>query len=489
MSALNQSGDLSPFEEVVPESTRFTGLSKSSLLTQRRRVRIVPQGGRTAGSAGAGGANTQIQFLVADQGGLIDMRSMVVNYWIQCKTGSNAVPDDGHPFTTVQVALNGQLLDNITSASKVTNIEMKMGGSQSYYKTAGSMQGFELLNNDLCHAVLPATYSSISSAFGQYGNVTLNTPDIFTRCTTGASAYTNQLAGSPRSIPFGLISGVGRMKTYLPISILGELMITLVTGSAGDVVFTPTNDTTGDYSLAGISLEFDVVVPDPRFMEYLQKVAQEPGTGLNLPYESTIVSSGGTITSSASLKESTIVVSRATNHLLRSSLVQIPSNRLSSVNYPSQSAFSHAGTWSTQWRVGSQAFPQIPAEGDASLFAMSMDAYGSVTQENGSVINRLLWGQSTDTTNAGTGAVYADSVCQTTRFCYADSFIPSYGFQVVKGGAEPLQVDGISLAGASGSQVQISLVSAPPRDYVPYVTLTALKFISAKQGAVAVLGA
>ena len=66
MSFTNQSGELSQFSEVVPEAARVQGLTRSSILTQRRRVRIPPQTGPTAGSAGTGGGNTQMQFLIAD---------------------------------------------------------------------------------------------------------------------------------------------------------------------------------------------------------------------------------------------------------------------------------------------------------------------------------------------------------------------------------------------------------------------------------------
>lgn len=42
MSYQVQSGDLHPFTEVVPDAAKLGGLTKSSILTQRRRVRIVP---------------------------------------------------------------------------------------------------------------------------------------------------------------------------------------------------------------------------------------------------------------------------------------------------------------------------------------------------------------------------------------------------------------------------------------------------------------
>jgi hypothetical protein len=124
---------------------------------------------------------------------------------------------------------------------------------------------------------------------------------------------------------------------------------------------------------------------------------------------------------------------------------------------------------------------------------MSLAAYGSVMQENGSVTNRVLWGNSTNGATAGTAAVYetAENIAGsgTTKFCYADRFVPTYGFQTVKGPSEPLAVDGVSLAGASGSQLIVSLVSAPGVAYTPFVILTALKFIKAQGGAVQVVGA
>jgi hypothetical protein len=128
------------------------------------------------------------------------------------------------------------------------------------------------------------------------------------------------------------------------------------------------------------------------------------------------------------------------------------------------------------------------------MFNTSLSAYGSVSQENGSVVNRALWAVATDMgTTPGTVKVYetAEGSASTTaiKFGFADSCIPSYGFQTVKGGAEPLDVDGVSLAGASGSQLIVSLISAPSVAYTPFVALVALKFLKASGGAVMVVGA
>jgi hypothetical protein len=129
-----------------------------------------------------------------------------VNYTIQT-SATAAVPDDGHVFQNVQVLLNGSPLDNIQNAMKLTNIEMTMGGSRSYYETAGSFQGFELLNDTL---VTPVT--DPAGGYG-FGFVSQNLTDIAARTTRASAAIFGNVAGETRSIPLGLMSGVGRMKS------------------------------------------------------------------------------------------------------------------------------------------------------------------------------------------------------------------------------------------------------------------------------------
>jgi hypothetical protein len=489
MSFTNQSGDLYPFTEVVPESAQFGAPERSSILTQRRRCRVVPQTGGSYGSAGSGAGGAQIQFLVADQGGLLDPRSMAINYTIQT-SGTSVGPDDGHPFMTFQVLLNGQLVEQLTNAPKLTNLEMTAGGSKNYYQTAGSLQGFELLNNDL---VTNVPSSSVTASITAWGYAAGNQASISVRAQRASSAVFNNIAGEQRSIPMGLICGFGRMTQYVPISILGEIAIQIVCGQANDVLFTTDSTTTGNFSLSQVSLEYDIVVPAQNYMSLLQKVAMEDGAGLTMPYESSIVAPAAAISaSSTALTQNDLIVSRATNHLLRASVVQVPTTCVSLLGYPSQSCFSHAGVYSVQFRIGSQVYPQIAAAGDASLFNMTLSAYGSVMQENGTVSNRVLWGNSTNGATAGSVAVYETAEAATggtTKFAYADRFTPTYGFRTVKGDSMPLAVDGVSLAGASGSQLIASLISAPGVAYTPFVILTALRFIKAQGGAVQVVGA
>ena len=481
---MNQSGDLLPFTEIVPASASFSAPERSSILTSRRRVRVVPQTGPSLGAAGAGGGNQQVQFLIADQGGLLDLRSVCLNYTILTSGAALPTCDDGHPFSTVQVLLNGQLLENVQSAAKLANVNAAMGMSQSYYKSAGSMQGFELLNHDLV---------TTSTANIGYGNVALNQPSCQARTSRVAAPVFNNIAGKQVSIPLAMVCDLGLCPTYIPIALIGELSIVLQSLSANEALFSITAaSTVADYSLSNMAIEYDIIVPDPRYFALLQKIATEEGPGLVIPFQSSIVSTGAIIPTSASLTETSIIVSRATNNLLKSNVVFVPTSQISALGYPSQSCFGHAGVYSMQWRIGSQVYPQTAAQGDASLFNMSLLASGSVMQENGTVINRCLFANSTNAAVVGTSAVFETAELATggtTKFAFGDRFIPSYGFQTVKGGSQNLTVDGVSVAGASGSQIIVSVISAGGTNYTPYVVTTGLKFVVAKQGGVSVVGA
>ena len=495
MSSLVQSGNLLPMDEVVPRAASVQGLTRSSILTARRRVRAAPQTGVSYGSAGANGGSQQIQFVIADQGGLLDPASISLVYNIRTSGTGVEVPDDGHPFTRMQISLNGQMLEDNAQAAKATNAEVKLASSQAWYRTSGSFCGFELLNNEL--NVGGATGASATNALtqayaGAWSDVSGNCAAIAGRCASAATVA-NPLAGEQRCLPLGLISGIGRMKQYLPLSVLGELNLTLYTGSRQEIMFQHTlANTDADFSLGGVYVEYDVVVGHPEYMNLLARVANDPNEqGLVMPFESTIMTSSGTIAASASaLVENSIVVSRATNHLVRTFLLQQYTANLASTAYPSQSCFGHMQTNKVQWRVGSMYYPQIPAEGDASIWCAAQLAYGSASlNEAASVINRVTWAQTTNAAAPSVAAQASSGYEGVQKFNYSDSFIPAYGFQNVKGDAEPLAVDGISLSGASGSQLVCVVTNGPPITVTPTLGLVALRFIQAQAGAVRVQGA
>jgi hypothetical protein len=502
--ALVTSNQTHPFEEVVPESIAVKGVSRSSILTQRRRVRAPAQTGIRYGLNGAAGGNNQIQFVIADAGGLLDPASVCLVYNVQTSGTAPVVVDDGHPFNRVQINLNGQNLEDIQQAGRATNAEVKLSAAQPWYRNEGSFCGFELLNNEMAQgpsvtgtAAGALTGSAVTAYNPAWGCVSDLLAPIAARMsldgqTVGSTVAVpwNPFGGEQRCLPLGLVSGVGRMKQYLPLAVLGELNLTFFTAPASEIIVQGGGNTDGDYSLNGLYLEYDIVVPHPAYMDLLQKVSNDPmEAGLMLPFESTITATSGTIGASpGALAESSIIVSRATQNLLRAYLIQQPTALLTNKAYPSYSCFAHASTYSIQYRIGSQYFPAIPAEGDASMYAMTMLAYGTAARnDSASVINRALWRQFSATAPGGVLTPSANEGF--LKFGGADSFVPAYGFQVVKGEADALDVDGISLSGASGSQCVVVVRSAPSVQITPMVGLVALRFINAHAGAVRVIGA
>jgi hypothetical protein len=490
MSALNPGASLLPLEQVVPGALAMKGLSTSSLIVQRRRCRIVPQTGPNVGASGAGAGNRQINFVINEHNGLLDPASISIAYNISTTGTGNDVPDDGHPFVRFQLNCGGQNLEDTTQAAKNTNVEVKLATNQTWYNSAGSMYGFELLNGMLNPgASSVADAAAAASYIACFGDVVSNTVGITAR-TTASASYPNPLAGEQRGLPLGLLSGFARSKQYYPLN-LGELNLTLFTGSAGEVMYQTGSNTDADFSLQGLVLEYDVCSVHPAYAALLEKMQNDPNeSGIAIPFESCITATAPAVTiGRAGLSENTITVSRATSNLLRSWIVFQPNGGLSSTQYPSQSCFGRHGCYRIQYRVGSSVFPQVPAEGTASIFAMSQMAYGAPLNETSCVFNRVLWEHTSLILSSSTPSEGA------AKFNGADSFIPCYGYALVKGEAEPMAIDGINLSSGAGSQLSItwsaSLPSGAAADatVTPTVGLVAVRVLVAQGGSVRVVGA
>ena len=488
--SLTQSSSLLPYTEIVPDSLRAGGLTKASSVVERRRIRVAPQGQSQYSSGG----NQQIQFLISGDG-MLDCRSAVLNYTI-FTTGTNAAPDDLGLVGVMQTILNGNVVENITNCAKVANAKFRTGVSKSFYETAGSVMNAQLLNGDLQMTLVDSTVAA-AGAQSSYGYVDQNFIGVATRAQRAAASFlgNNSIQGVSYSIPLSVLGDFWKLQSALPLGILGEVNVTLVTNSAVQALFSgATAVGSPDYALQNINITYDVLVPSNDLMMLYKQVAMDPNdAGLNYVVESTICTQAGNIgtraTAATGLSEYVAIASRATNNLVRSTLLLVNAAGNSDVQYPSQSCFSFANTYSVQWRIGSSVYPQLNPNGPADLYTMTLNSIGSTTVENGTAINRLMWANTTDFETKTTPAVYtAASECTTAKFVYADSFIPTMSFEQVRGGYDKPSLQGVSLSGQSGSQLLCSFVSAPPTDYAVYLTVTALKVIKAQGGAVRVEG-
>ena len=488
---LAPSGNLHSFDEVVPGAAMVKNLQRSSVLTARRRVRVQPQGGSAYGSAGAGAQNNQIQIIMSDAQGLIDPQSVNLIYTIQTVGTGSEVCEGPSWINRAQCVLNGALVEDIVFANRYVQAELALSSNQSWWKTAGSFLGLGLLNNELNTGTASvAAAANLQAYSGAWGDVSGNLGAMNARSTQASDAIGHPYAGEQRSLPLGCLFGLFRQGQYLPMSVLGSLNLTFFTASNGEAVFQNGTTADGTYSLSQVFIEYDVITPDPRYADVIMRMANDPNeAGLNIVYESTIMASGGQIAASSSaLSDSSIVVSRGTTNLVRTFLLQSPATLQASNFFPAASCFQHANTFSIQWRVGSAYYPQVPSEGDASMFANSMLAYGHLTGENCGIIGRQLWNQ-TSTVNT-TGQATSTTREGAYKFAFADHFIPAYSFKTVSGDVDNENlVDGVNLAGASGSQLVCTIRSAPAVAMTPVLALVAQRILQAAGGAVRVLGA
>ena len=350
---LAPSGNLHSFDEVVPGAAMVKNLQRSSVLTARRRCRVQPQGGSAYGSAAAGAQNNQIQLIISDAQGLIDPQSVNLIYTINTAGTGAEVCEGPSWISRAQCVLNGALVEDIVYANRYVNAELSLSSNQSWWKTAGSFLGMGLLNNELnTGAASVANAASLQLYSGAWGDVSGNVSAMCDRTERVADSVGHPYAGEQRSLPLGCLFGLFRQGQYLPMSVLGSLNLTFFTASNGEAVFQNIAAADGTYSLAQVFLEYDVITPDPRYADVIQRMANDPNeAGLNIVYESTIMASGGQIAaSSAALSDSSIVVSRGTTNLVRTFLLQNPATLQATNYFPAASCFQHANTFSIQWR-------------------------------------------------------------------------------------------------------------------------------------------
>lgn len=476
-----------PVSEVVPEAIAgmSEGMTKSSLLVSRRRIRFQPQTGLTAGPGSI------VQFVLADSSSLLDVNSAVLSYRVNVTgTNSAAAPcalDDGVPFRRLQVSLNGNLVEDIDNVHRLTNMELLASADKAWYQSAGSFGGWWKLNPDLADGISTAAAPAYNPAYGDLsGNAT---------GSLWVAAGNRHAAGEDRIVPLSLLSGFWKTKQYIPLSLLGEMVLQFTMASNEEAIFQRTN-VDGAYTISDIFLECDLVQPHYMLQELMTKVATQEGeNGIVIPYESAICSQGQVITSSGG--QQSIIVSRSTNNLRRVLYAHQITNGVSSKAFPSVSCFGNFNTNSWQVRVGSYYAPSQPATTAPRMFSLLQTAYGEAVNEKPGLINRNMYigttqfdGTMAFATNSAGGA-FASAGAQRIR--YNDSFIVGYNFDNFKntGGTNLLDADGLSVLSQAGSQVviQVSPQSVPASGITPIVSLHATRYLSLMNGTLRLVGA
>lgn len=479
-----------PIDEAVPLAMEVQGVSRSSILQGRRKIRFQPQTGTTANPGSI------VQFVLSDSTGLLDVNSMVLSATVQVSGADPANPavmDDGPAFCRrIQVLANGSLVEDLDNAHRATNLELLSCIGQDFYNSEGAFMNYWKFNN------------SLGKGQTANANASYHKNDVAGKLPNWA--YDMSGNGIQCAWPLGLIAPSLRCNKYWPLRSMGELVLQITCANASEALFAPGQGAySPTYALKDIFLECDIVVPLPQYAQLLDQVTQMPSEpGLVLPVETILSSQGqsipaGTGTASAQLTESAIIVSRATTNLRQVVFAVQPTAGINNYVYPSVSCFPDAGCGAYQVRIGSLYFPSQPANSIGRLAMMTYGGFG----EPASTDKQSVWNidNYTQTTNlAGTAVYYnqpnAGGVLDGTlatytarRFLFADFAPKAYCFDSYKNTSDPLDADGVSIVGQAGSQLVNIVRLNNPEAVTPIVLLKATKYLHLKDGGLRVVGA
>ena len=469
-------------EEVVPGSLdAVSGVSASTALVQRKRLRLVPQ---TAASASPGDI---INFLIQDPG-MLDLQSAVLHANITV-TGSGGTPclDDGPAWLRqIVIQVDGQNLETQDRCNKLTNMETYMTVPSDMYNRQLSFAGYWKFNPEL-----QAFASSAASVTKQWQDVSSNS-------AAATGFYGTSTTGWDIALPLGLVSHFFRSERLFPARFANNLLIQMQLEAATAAVFSTTAVTSPNYQLTNIYLNIDTVTLNPAFTAFLQDQVMSPnGAGLTLPFNTKISAQGQSQTNNS---ENTFVVSRASKNLRRIAVVQQPTAALgaAATTYPEISTFPSAGfntrgqsgasVGQVQLYIAGQYYPLFPARG-SDAFWVAQQAYNGhpVTDSDGGIVNYRTWGTTTGTTGGGT--------VNTGSAPYSDQWIWAYDLSKMVGTSDLLAFDGVDSTG--NAQIQITIKTGPaecatPTDgfvsYTPLVEMLGTKFLTIANGELTIMG-
>ena len=467
-------------EEVLPAPMdSVSGVSNSTALVQRKRLRLVPQ---TAATANPGDI---INFLIQDPG-MLDLRSAVLhaNIVVSGVSGSgSATMDDGPSWLRqLVIQVDGQNMETQDRCNKLTNMETYMTATPALYNRALSFAGYWKFNNDLAASA----------------STNLQFQDVSGNAAAASTFYQTSTYGYDIAVPLGLVSHFFRQDRYFPARFANNLLIQMQLEAAAAALFTTGTAAATTYQLTNIYLNIDSVTLSPAFTAFLQDEVMNPnGAGITLPFNTKISAQGQ---SQANNGENTFVVSRASKNLRRVAVAQQPTSVLgaSATTYPEISTFPSAGFNSRgqtgqspgqiQLYVAGQYYPLFPARGSDAYWVAHQAYCGSpLTDADGGIVNYRTWGTTTGTT--GTTTVNTGSAR------WSDSWIWAYDLSKMIGTSHELENDGVDSTG--NAQVQITIKTGPaecstPADgnvsYTPIVELLGTKFLNISNGELTIMG-
>jgi len=245
-SALSSPFMAESIAEVVPDVVKVAGkLSMSSVITGRRRVRLVPQSGQNYGSGASSGV---VNILIQDGQAYADLLSACLSFQVTTYDSANAVAaaasptpaaactlDDGaySVFRRALISVNSTLMDDTDFLPKKVNAELYATASQAWYNTVGSFLGMWKHNTNTVSpanaagviAGLPDTLISkydVSSKALQNAKKQQGTGAATSAATAAAPFQPGQ---NQYSVPLSLLTSFFRNDTLFPSRNAGQLAL------------------------------------------------------------------------------------------------------------------------------------------------------------------------------------------------------------------------------------------------------------------------
>jgi hypothetical protein len=433
--------------EVVPDVAKVAGkLSSASVLTARRRVRLVPQSGQNYSVGAAGGANT-INILIQDGQAYADLLSAVLSFEVE--TPANVAIDDGafSVFRRALVSVNSTLMDDIDFCPKKALSEVYATADQSWYNSVGSMLGL---------------YKHSTTSFGTNSTTTSGTQGFVDKYsaavkTAQASAITAVTSGVGQRnkyfVPVCMLSSFFRNEMLYPLRNAGQLYLQLNLASALEACIATTGTPTLEYTIKNLTLEMDFCDLHPTYLAMMDEIMEKPGEdGVRWAFDAHLVSSQNL---PAADGQQSVIVSKASQNMRSIQVVVQSQAGLSDADYPKQSTFCNPGFVDIQYRIGSLYFPAFTSIGEHRAYADLMNAFGAPSALVGQASIADIRNYYNCTRSSGTMASgYTGGAYQ----AYSDMWMHAYCFDRLKRATlRGVDLDGINTLTSSGSQIVVQL--------------------------------
>lgn len=525
--------------EVVPDIAKVAGrLAQSSVITGRRRVRLVPQSGQSYTSGNSAGV---VNILIQDGQAYADLLSATLSFTLTTWDSANAyggatanwvVPDDGawSVFRRSLVSVNSTLMDDTDMLAKKVNAEIYATASQDWYNSVGSFCGLYKYNttsygfqdNIPGLTANGATTQLLVSKYDVAPKVAQQA--LLVQAQDQAGATNPALPGMNKySVPVSLLTSFFRNDTLFPSRNAGQLYLQLNIASAVEACFcinnTLANASAGvpNFRIDNLTLEIDYVDLHPTYLEMMDGLIESPsGEGVSWAFDAHLVAGqniGGGSTGTQPNKTSTptgqqsVVISKASQNLRSLQVLVQPQAGMSSGTYPAQSTFPNPGLIDIQYRIGSLYFPAFTAVGENRAFMDLQNAFGSpesidkcglvdswnyylATATNGTqpfLATNIIYTNRNTNTTPGQLTQTGSATYNGSRF--ADMFMYAYCFDRLKHAKfHGIDLDGINTLTSAGSQMVVQLNANPVENSVLIAIVRFTRILKLGGGATSVIG-